>query len=155
MKLMVFSDTHGQPDRMLAAIAQNSPDMVIHLGDGGRDIEKIKKQFPQIPLEAVRGNCDYSSALPESALLTVCGVRLFITHGHVFSVKQTLSLLIDEARSKNADMVLYGHTHTANNTMAGGLYVLNPGASGFSACPSCAEIVIDDRHEIYCRIFRI
>ena len=152
---MVFSDTHGQPDRMLAVIAQSLPNMIIHLGDGGRDIEKIKKQFPQIPLEAVRGNCDLSSALPESALLSVGGVRIFITHGYIFAVKQTLSLLIDEARSKNADMVLYGHTHIANNTMDGGLYVLNPGASGYCASPSCAEIVIDDRNEIYCRIFRI
>ncbi len=155
MKLLVFSDTHGQPDKMLAAIAQGSPDMIIHLGDGGRDVEKIKKQFPEIPLEAVRGNCDFSSALPESTLLTVGGVRIFITHGHVFSVKHTLSVLIDEARRLNAEMVLYGHTHCANNTMEGGLYVLNPGSSGYNACPSCAEIIITDRHEIFSRIIRI
>ena len=155
MKIMVFSDTHGQPDKMLTAIVQASPDMIIHLGDGARDIEKIKKQFPQIPLEAVRGNCDLSSDLPESSLFSAGGVKIFITHGHIFAVKHTLSTLIDEGRRLNADIVLFGHTHAANNTTESGLYVVNPGSAGNCGCPSCAEIIIDDKREIFCRIIRI
>lgn len=155
MKLMVFSDSHGQPDKMLGAIAKYAPDMIIHLGDGGRDIDRIKKQFPQIPLEAVRGNCDLGSKLPETALLSVGGVKIFITHGHIYGVKHTLSLLVDEACAKNAAIVMYGHTHLANNSMAGGIYVLNPGACGCFGAPSCAQVVIDDKREIFCRIVRI
>lgn len=113
MKLVVFSDSHGHPDRMLRVIGQSSPDMIIHLGDGGTDIAKIKKQFPQIPLKAVRGNCDLISDLPESELFSVGKVKIFITHGHIFGVKINLSRLIERADASDADIVMYGHTHSS------------------------------------------
>ena len=154
MKLLVFSDSHGQADKMLKAIEQGAPDMIIHLGDAGRDIDKIKKQFPQIPLKAVRGNCDFSSDLPETELFSVGKVKLFITHGHVFTVKRTLAPLIDEAISLGVNIVMFGHTHTAISSMVGGLYVLNPGACG-GFFPSCAEVSIDSKGEIICRIVNL
>ena len=154
MKLLVFSDSHGQADKMLDAIAKGSPDMIIHLGDGGRDIDKIKKQFPKIPLKAVQGNCDFGSDLPETELFSVGAVKLFITHGHIFSVKRTLSPLIDEGIARGANIVMFGHTHAAISSMVGGLYILNPGAcGGFS--PSCAEVIIDGKGEIFCRILSL
>ena len=154
MKLMVFSDSHGHFERMLSALEQAAPDMIIHLGDGGRDIDKIKKQFPQIPLKAVRGNCDLSSDLPETELFSVGAVKLLITHGHIFGVKRGLSPLIDEAIALGADIVMFGHTHIAVSTMAGGLYVLNPGTCG-GYPPSCAEVIIAGKGEIFCRILMI
>ena len=154
MKLMVFSDSHGQADNMLDAIAKSTPDMIIHLGDGGRDIDKIKKQFPQIPLKAVQGNCDFGSDLPETELFSVGAAKLLITHGHLFSVKWTLSSLIDEGIARGANLVMFGHTHTAIYSMAGGLHVLNPGACG-AYSPHCAEVIIDEKSEIFCRILNI
>lgn len=154
LRLMVFSDSHGYSEKMLIAIEQSAPDMIIHLGDGGRDLDKIKKQFPQIPLKAVRGNCDLSSDLPETELFSVRAIKIFITHGHTFGVKRVLAPLIDEAIALGADMVMFGHTHIPLFSMAGGLYVLNPGTSGGSP-PSCAEVVIDDKGEIFCRILMI
>ena len=154
MKISVFSDSHGHADNMLLAIEQNAPDMIIHLGDGGSDIAKIEKQFPKIPLRAVRGNCDLSSELPETALFSVGGVKIFITHGHIYGVKRTLLPLIDEAAGRGADIVMFGHTHIAKYSMAGGLYVLNPGACGHSISASYAEVEISDKREIFCRILR-
>lgn len=154
MKLMVFSDSHGDAENMLSAIAQSLPDMIIHLGDGGRDVSKIKKQFPKIPLKAVRGNCDFSSDLPEEELFSVGKAKIFITHGHIFSVKRTLSPLIDESIARSANIVMFGHTHAAISSMVGGLYVLNPGACSGLA-PSCAEVIIDGKGEIYCRILKL
>ncbi len=155
MKLSVFSDSHGYPDRMLRAIEQSAPDMIIHLGDGGIDISKIEKQFPQIPLKAVRGNCDLNSNLPETELFSVGAVKIFITHGHIYGVKRVLSPLIDEAKGLGADIVIYGHTHITNCSMVGGLYVLNPGTCGYSSSPSCAEVIIDGKGEIFCRILSL
>ena len=151
---MVFSDSHGQAGKMLSAIEQGSPDMIIHLGDGGRDIDKIKKQFPHIPLKAVRGNCDLGSVLPETELFSVGAVKLFITHGHIFAVKRTLSPLIDEALALGADIVMFGHTHVAFSSTASGMYVINPRTCG-GYPPSCAELVIDSKGEILCRILNI
>lgn len=151
---MVFSDSHGQAEKMLNAIAQGAPDMIIHLGDGGRDVDKIEKQFPQIPLKAVRGNCDFSSDLPETELFSVGKIKLFITHGHVFAVKRTLAPLIDEAIALGVNIVMFGHTHSAISSTVGGLYVLNPGACG-GFFPSCAEVLIDDKGEIFRRIVNL
>lgn len=155
MKLAVFSDTHGYPDIMIRAIEQSAPDMIIHLGDSGSDIGKIEKQFPHIPLKAVRGNCDYNFDIPETELFSVGAVKIFITHGHVHGVKRVLSPLIDEASRLDAHIVMYGHTHIADCSMSGGIYVLNPGTCGLSASPSYAEVVIDDKGEVFPRILRI
>ncbi len=139
---------------MLRAIGSGEPDMVVHLGDGGRDVSKIETQFPQIPLRAVRGNCDIGSVLPDTDFFTVGKAKIFITHGHIYGVKWTLKALIDEACLRGADIVMFGHTHIANYSMSGGIQALNPGTCGFAPSPSYAEVIIDDRGEISCRILR-
>ena len=155
MKLMVFSDSHGNSELMLRAIGQGEPDMIIHLGDGARDVGRIETQFPRIPLKAVKGNCDFSSNFPGAELFSVGKVRIFITHGHIYGVKWTLSPLIEEATARGADIVMYGHTHTACYSTESGLHVLNPGTCGYPPSPSYAEVTIDDRGEVFCRIIRL
>ena len=155
MKIAVFSDSHGHPDVMIRAIEQSTPDMIIHLGDGDTDVSRIEKQFPNIPLKAVRGNCDFGSDLPESELFSVGAIKIFITHGHIYGVKKVLSPLIDEANGRDADIVMYGHTHIANCSVSGGIYVLNPGTCGLSFSKSYAEVVIDVKGEVHCQIIRI
>jgi len=155
LKLAVFSDSHGYPDRMIRAIEQSAPDMIIHLGDGWSDVTQIETQFPHIPLKAVRGNCDFSSDLPETGLFSIGTVNIFITHGHLYGVKKILYPLIDAAIGLDADIVMYGHTHIADCSMSGGIYVLNPGTCGLSVSPSYAEVVIDDKGEVLPRILRI
>lgn len=155
MKIAVFSDSHGHPDVMIRAIEHSTPDMIIHLGDGETDVSRIEKQFPHIPLKAVRGNCDFGSDLPESELFSVGAIKIFITHGHIYGVKKVLSPLIDEANGRDADIVMYGHTHIANCSVSSGIYVLNPGTCGLSFSKSYAEVVIDGKGEVFCRIIRI
>lgn len=155
MKLAVFSDSHGNPERMLRAIGHFAPDMILHLGDGGRDITKIKTQFPDLPLSAVRGNCDISGALPETETVTISGVRLFLTHGHLFGVKQTPSILIDEAIKREANIVLFGHTHEAVCYQERGLFVINPGTAGCPPMQTFAELEISSDGAISSRIVRL
>jgi putative phosphoesterase len=148
MKLAVFSDSHGSPEKMLEAIRLSNPDLIIHLGDSQGDTSKIKKQFPQIPLKAVRGNCDMSINLAKAEILTLCGFKLFLTHGHLHSVKSGLSLLYAEAKSLGAHAALYGHTHMADVRMEKGIYLINPGCCGYGAAPSYAEIYLDEKRGI-------
>ncbi|NLH00966.1 MAG: metallophosphoesterase [Clostridiales bacterium] len=154
MKLAVFSDSHGRPERMLDAISRFSPDIVVHLGDGERDLDNIEEKFPQIPLKSVRGNCDLFSALPETQFFNVGKYKIFITHGHIFSVKSTRSLLVERAVQLGADIVMYGHTHIAEYRTAGTLHILNPGSCGLSSSPSFAEVEITE-DGISVRIIRL
>lgn len=153
MKLAVFSDTHGFPDKMLSAIELSSPDVIVHLGDGELDVNEIKRQFPAIPLKSVRGNCDLHSKTPETEFFLIYNIKVFITHGHLFGVKRETSSLIEKAYTMGADIVMYGHTHIANCSRAGNLIIINPGSCGYTSS-SYAEVIISDSGEIISRIIK-
>ena len=75
---------------MVRAIRQQQPDAVFHLGDCERDTQRLGKEFPDLPLYRVCGNCDREPVNPEVLQLTLDGVKFFLTHGHRYSVKYTL-----------------------------------------------------------------
>lgn len=134
MKILVFSDSHAVLGLMRRYIQKVRPDVVIHLGDHYEDADALRQENPHIPFHILPGNCDRYRC-PESArtflCYDVCGVRLYMTHGHLHNVKQTLLRLLADARSLGASAVLYGHTHIADcHREEDGLWVLNPGSCG-------------------------
>ena len=134
MKILVLSDSHAVLGLMRRFIQVVKPDAVIHLGDHYDDAEALRQEYPHIPFHQVPGNCDRYRC-PDSALpilcYDVCGVRLYMTHGHLHHVKQTLIRLLADARSMDAAAALYGHTHVADcRREEDGLWVLNPGSCG-------------------------
>ena len=42
MKVLVFSDSHGNETNMITAIEQETPDMVLHLGDCWEDVQELR-----------------------------------------------------------------------------------------------------------------
>jgi predicted phosphodiesterase len=50
--------------------------------------------------------------------MTICfdGIRLFFLHGHTRSVKNGMTRAVLAARSKDADVLLFGHTHVPTDT---------------------------------------
>ena len=64
MKILVFSDSHGNTDHMLTAVEREKPDRIFHLGDGWDDAQTLHRMFPDIPLEQVPGNCDFRLSEP-------------------------------------------------------------------------------------------
>ena len=130
LKLLVFSDSHRSLRAMLDTIEKNNPDTILHLGDLERDAEEIGYVFPQIPLVSVPGNCDgWTTSLPIRTI-TVDGVRILLSHGHLWQVKRGYEMAIYEARKANANILLFGHTHVPHcKQMEDGLWVMNPGAS--------------------------
>jgi len=153
MKIAVFSDSHGNISPMLYAVEACRPDMILFLGDGSEEIGEIKKQFPQIPLKAVRGNCDRDSSLPETGLVSADGVEIFMTHGHLYGVKSGfLYGLAQAACELGAALALYGHTHLARLETIGAVTLLNPGSCGDRIKPSFAEVVTDGVGGFACRI---
>ena len=126
---------------MVRAIRQQQPDAVFHLGDCERDTQRLEKEFPDLPLYRVCGNCDREPVNPEVLQLMLDGVKFFLTHGHRYSVKYTLDALLNAAYFAVADMVLFGHTHHAMSETMQGLYVVNPGTAGVG--PACTYACIE------------
>ena len=115
---------------MVRAVRQQQPDAVFHLGDCERDTQRLEKEFPDLPLYRVCGNCDREPVNPEVLQPTLDGVKFFCTHGDRYGVKYTLDALLNAAYFSGADIVLFGHTHRALSETMQGLYVVNPGTAG-------------------------
>lgn len=134
MKILVLSDSHSGLSFMRECVDTLKPDALIHLGDYYDDAQTLHEEYPHLPLYQVPGNCDRYRCPPfaqEILIQPVCGVPLYVTHGHRHQVKMTTSLLIRDARESKVAAVLYGHTHIPDCHMeSDGLWVLNPGSSG-------------------------
>lgn len=157
MKILVLSDSHSGLSFMRECVKAVKPDTLIHLGDYYDDGQTLLEEYPHIPLYQVPGNCDRYRCPPfahEILSLPVCGVPLYMTHGHLHQVKMTTSLLLRDARASGAAAALYGHTHVADcRQEEDGLWVLNPGASGSSG-GSVGLIETAEGKIIACRILR-
>ena len=128
MRIGVVSDTH----RNKSSIEQlggkiGGLDMLIHLGDNVEDISIIKKYYKG-KIISVKGNCDFFNSVPNDMLEEICGKKVFITHGHKYSVKDNLSKLRYKALEIGATIVLYGHTHIGQIDFQEGIWYINPGS---------------------------
>ena len=127
MRILVVSDTHGDRaamDRLLDK--EHDFDRIFHLGDNYRDAGYLAGSTAK-PVECVPGNCDFERAAG-TILVTVGGKRFFLTHGHNYGVGYSLTRLCLAAQEKEADAVLFGHTHRPVLDWYGAMTVLNPGS---------------------------
>jgi putative phosphoesterase len=142
---------------MRQCISLFQPHAVVHLGDYFEDGSVMAEEFPNIYFYQVPGNCDkYREVMgaPETLVTKVCGVKMFMTHGHLHGVKYGLSRLLEDAGKTDAKIVLFGHTHTPLcNREENGLWVLNPGSCGYHG--GTAGFISTDGDKISgCRILR-
>ena len=146
MDILVLSDSHGRREKIEEAINRQikKPDAIIFLGDGLRDI--VYAEIGNIPIYRVSGNCDMGGFFSDNGEVServaeLCGKRIFMTHGHKYGVKSTFTPLLNEATSREADIVLFGHTHEKCEGMIDNenelgirikkpLYIMNPGSIG-------------------------
>ena len=165
MKILVFSDSHGNPkniaDNIRLHLNAGGADHVFFLGDGVRDLLSVMDEFPTVKFNYVFGNCDCGITAPSEmkgqiyeALVTVGGKKFLIMHGHRYDVKSTHQRAADRAIETQADVLLYGHTHeaediTIDGSFEGHVRMINPGSCGKGLCPTyaCIEIV---RGQIVC-----
>ncbi len=116
MRILVFSDSHGNVERMKRVVERTEADLILHLGDGEADFEALQADYQSRAMFlAVRGNCDYMSDLPAERLFGFEGVRILMLHGHTRNVKHGNEELEAFAGQQQADLVLYGHTHCAED----------------------------------------
>lgn len=131
MKILIVSDTHKRHKSLDQVLEKTGPlDMLIHLGDteGGEDyIEAVSG----CPVHIVAGNNDFFSDLEREEEFFVGRYRVFITHGHRYGVTMGTERLEEEARSRNADIVMYGHTHRPDLNIKKDITILNPGSLSY------------------------
>ncbi len=142
MKILVFSDSHSSFSFMRRCIEAVRPDAMIHLGDYYSDGQTMAEEYPRIPIYQVPGNCDAHRGYipdPEIQLISIHGVRIYMTHGHRHGVKMSPYKLLADARAANVQAVLFGHTHVAVCRQEDGLWVLNPGPASFGGSAGIIE----------------
>ena len=135
MKILVLSDSHSAIRFMRSCVDVIKPQAIIHLGDYYDDAQTLGELYPHIELHHVPGNCDRHRCPPwvhVTLCYNVCGVRLYMTHGHKQAVKTNTALLEAEARAMHAKAALYGHTHIAEcRKTEDGMWIMNPGSAGY------------------------
>lgn len=144
MKILIASDIHGAEtpaSRILDIYKTTNPDLVLLLGDllyhGPRndlpDSYSPKKVIPILSamrdkIIAVRGNCEAEvdqmvlpfSCLSESAAVFADNKRIFISHGHIWSM---------DKHPEGIDVFMQGHTHLPVLKKKNGIIYLNPGST--------------------------
>lgn len=126
MQIIIFSDIHVSEDLVLSVLKKhaNEAKALIFCGDG---LELMQALNPGLPLYAVKGNCDRGNA-PLSIEFQLSGFRFFLTHGHVYQVKNGLNLLKQRTFKHAFDFVLFGHTHVPYLETIKDSVFFNPGA---------------------------
>ena len=138
MKILVFSDSHGKSKHIDEALKIHGGvcDLVIFLGDGLSDIEYIKGKYPGITFFSVKGNCDFfAGGYPNYSVLDLDGIKVLVTHGHLFGAKGGYERLVYLALEKEADAVFFGHTHVPTCEIVEcndkQIHLFNPGSIGY------------------------
>jgi putative phosphoesterase len=124
-KVLIVSDSHGLTTEleMIRARHLDEVDLMIHCGDS--ELPPDDKAITGFL--TVLGNCDYSG-FPLETVAEVAGRKIFITHGHKYSVKTSLINIRYKAQEADADIVCFGHSHILGAEAIGGMLFLNPGS---------------------------
>lgn len=128
--LTVVSDTHGSDGHRLHGrtySAVREAELVIHAGDFYREPVLDAFHDEARSLQAVYGNnADRAirDRLPESRVVEYGGVRFAVTHRH----RSGETGLLMFGREREADVVIFGHSHAPRFDDAGDVALLNPGS---------------------------
>jgi uncharacterized protein len=113
LKVLVVSDSHGNTVKLGHIIRLERPfDCLVHCGDGAGDLFHV--DIPRgTTIVRVCGNIDLARNLDAERLVVrqVGPVTMMVAHGDEFRVNAGYSAIEREGRIRNADIVLFGHTH--------------------------------------------
>jgi putative phosphoesterase len=135
LRIGVVADTHSALHPSTTDhLARWSPDAIVHAGDIG-DLAVLDALKAVAPVLAVRGNIDERAPdLPDHLTIDIAAdgaliLRILVTHIAVNGPK----LRADAARlarSRDASLVVCGHSHVPLAARHGELSVFNPGSAG-------------------------
>jgi len=131
VRIAVLADTHTDrldhvPDKMIDTLS--TVDLIIHAGDFTdaqvlKDLKRLKEA------KAVHGNMDsreLKTMLPVKETIEIEKKRVGITHGSgsPWRIEQRIRKMFESDR---LDVIVYGHSHRAQNRVIDGVLFFNPG----------------------------
>lgn len=136
MRIAVLSDSHDRLPAGLPARLRGATE-IWHLGDVCLPGTLAPLEALAVPLQIVRGNCDWDGRWPETLVLERGGATFQLVHIPPWRVE------------RGAAVVLHGHTHVPRDeTDPRGVRWLNPGCLAHAnrgAPPSFAWIEFGDQ----------
>lgn len=142
MRILAFSDSHQDIESCKSVINRIiGIDMIVHAGDHASDAKRLAQIFCDIPVNYVSGNCDFADA-PKELVFNAGGKKIFLTHGHMYNVKNDLgySCLSERAKELGCDCAVFGHTHQSLCDIKNGITLLNPGSIRYGKTFGVIEI---------------
>lgn len=129
MRVLVCSDSHGRLLDLYEAVERETPDAVIHLGDYYEDARALQQSYPDLSIYAVAGNNDWGCDAAWNRVVTLEGVRIYLTHGHQEGVSfASCGRMVQCTKEQVCQLGLFGHTHIVYLDESEGITVLNPGS---------------------------
>lgn len=131
-RLLVVSDTHGKADLKAIARLADDCDLVIHLGDGFVDGQRLQV-LQKAPVIQVLGNADLPlDVVPYEKRIELEGWTILLTHGHLHGVKRHLVDLIGHADDMDCQLVLFGHVHRPIYEESGRVRAFCPSSAAYT-----------------------
>ena len=128
MRILIVSDTHRINRNYLELVERLHPlDLIIHCGDVEGSEYTLKESAP-CPVMMVAGNNDFFSQIPRELNFNIGKHKVWVTHGHNYFVHAGLRTIREAARSREVDIVCFGHTHQPVVIQEEGLTLVNPGS---------------------------
>ncbi|MCL2252890.1 MAG: metallophosphoesterase [Lachnospiraceae bacterium] len=128
MRILIVSDTHRHIDDFEKVYMRVLPiDLVVHCGDAELSEEAFKRIIG-CPLMMVSGNNDFFADLPREIEFMIGRYKVWLLHGHNYYVTVEGKTIRREAERRNADIVIYGHTHKPIIDIMPELIAVNPGS---------------------------
>jgi len=131
MKIAVLADTHVNtlehfPKKIIDAIS--TVDLIIHAGDF-TDVQVLKELKRLRVVKAVQGNMDsmeLKTMLPVKEIVEIESKRIGITHGSdsPWGIEERVRKIFELDR---IDVIVYGHSHKAQNKVMNDILLFNPG----------------------------
>lgn len=131
MKILIVSDTHRQNGNLLKVIEKAGPvDLLVHCGDI-EGSEAMIADAAGCEVQMVQGNNDFWSAMPREKEFMIEEYKVWLTHGHNYYISMNYETIKQEAREREVDIVMCGHTHKPIVDIADDLILVNPGSLSY------------------------
>lgn len=147
-RILVVSDSHGNHVRLQRIIDEAGDfDFLVHCGDGAPDLMHVDVPAG-IPVVKVAGNVDLMRPVDLERLseFTFSGKKIMVVHGDMYSVQKGFKSLLREGKSRDAEVIFFGHTHIQFTGVKSPL-LFNPGAANSG---SYGIVEIDQGGKLYC-----
>ena len=143
MKIGVISDTHMMKKYMDKTIPYlKNCDLIIHAGDNFSD-SKYLHSMTNVGVMAVKGNCDFDN-VEEELVFEVEDQNILLCHGDRYGVKYGLDEIEKKAKSVDANIVIFGHTHIPLCIEQDNILYINPGSASLPRQVTYRSFVILD-----------